>query len=163
MLCECGAGSDCTSWRAGSAGRKMGEAVLGHGNCNSLGRVQTLRSDVSGDVLKQFSRWVSRAVRVFRVTAWSQNESRVCIRWAQGCLWHVLGWSQVSCSVPQTQICPVSPVTSLWFCSCGRWFHWARLCCFAPRAIISCLGQIFKLYSRKSLSIYFDTARVAHK
>lgn len=34
----------------------MGEAVLGHGNCNSLGRVQTLRSDVSGDVLKQFPR-----------------------------------------------------------------------------------------------------------
>lgn len=75
MLCECGAGSDCTSWGAGSAGRKMGEAVLGHGTCNSFGQVQKLCSGVSGEVLKQVS---ERAVRV---------------------------------SVPQTQTCPVSPVT----------------------------------------------------
>lgn len=37
------------------------------------------------------------------------------------------------------------------------------MCCFAPRAIISCLGQIFEWCSRKSLNIYFDTARVVHK
>lgn len=31
----------------------MGEAVLGHGNCNSLGPVQKLCGGVSGEVLKQ--------------------------------------------------------------------------------------------------------------
>lgn len=55
VLGECGAGSDCTSWGAGSAARKMGEAVLGHGNCSSLERVQELHGGVSGEVLKQDS------------------------------------------------------------------------------------------------------------
>lgn len=41
--------SSCKKIGIQPAGRKMGEAVLGHGNCNSLGRVQKLCCDVSGE------------------------------------------------------------------------------------------------------------------
>lgn len=64
--------------------------------------------------------------------------------------------------MPQTQICPVSPVTTD-FVPVDIDSLEPGCAALLQEKKISCLGQILKLCSRKSLSIYFDTARVIHK